>query len=377
MAKSEKMVSVNSERLKFAREHYGLSLDEVADKLNIKRELLEKFEATKRNDSDFPSYAQLEKLSELYDRPLLFFFFSTTPPNDELAVAFRSIEKNIGGKLSIQIRKMIEKANLYRLNLSELYTQQNVPIFEELLSADSVTNANLASWLRKKLNLSLEKQKGFARADSFLEYLREQLYNIGIYVFKDSFREDSVSGLCLYDNKYPVILLNNKTTFNRQVFTIFHEIYHLFNKEMDVYMDKRGEEKACDKFAGEFLIPKNNFDAKLKNVSRYEDMGLIERLADDYTVSAVAIAYRLLSEGHISIDFYLNIQEDRIRRMNNDTAGGNFYFTRISYLGKPYLKHVFNDYYAGRISAVTVGKYTGLKTVHVSRLSSNMLGGEF
>ena len=51
-------------------------------------------------------------------------------------------------------------------------------------------------------------------------------------MFKDSFKADDVSGLCLCDEEYPVILLNNKMSFTRQIFTVFHEIYHLFAKEM-------------------------------------------------------------------------------------------------------------------------------------------------
>lgn len=92
-----------------------------------------------------------------------------------------------------------------------------------------------------------------------LEYIRETLYDLGIYVFKDSFKADDVSGLCLYDNKYPIILLNNKTSFTRQIFTVFHEIYHLFCKETNVYYLDYDNEKACDQFASEFLIPAEDF----------------------------------------------------------------------------------------------------------------------
>jgi len=373
MAKSEKMVSVNGERLKYAREHYGLSLEEVAEKLNLKTDTLKMFE----ENTEVPSYAQLEKLSDFYERPLLYFFFAAPPKSDGIAVAFRRLEKNIGGRISIQIRKMIEKANVYKLNLSEMYADKMLPTFEDLLLADSVTDESLAGWLRIKINLPLEKQKQFAKADSFLEYLRERLYNIGIYVFKDSFKDDSVSGLCLYDAKYPVILLNNKTSFNRQVFTVFHEIFHIFEKEFDIFITDRHEEKACDRFAGDFLIPDEDFETKLKNIENYEDLSLIKRLADEYTVSLEAIAYRLLSKKLISNDFYFSTRDGGIRKMDTGSAGGNFYSTQIAYLGKSYLKRVFGDYYNGRINAAAVGKYTGLKTVHISRLSSNMFGGEF
>lgn len=104
-------------------------------------------------------------------------------------------------------------------------------------------------------------------------------------MFKDSFKADDVSGLCLCDEEYPVILLNNKMSFTRQIFTVFHEIYHLFAKETDVYYTKYEEEKACDQFASEFLVPEVDFEKRIANIAEFENLELIGVLADEYTVS--------------------------------------------------------------------------------------------
>lgn len=374
MARSEKMITISPSRLRYAREYYGLTINDVCLRLKtIKCEDLKNYE----NGVDFPSYSKLEALASLYNRPLLYFFFKSAPTEDKLYVAFRSVENQTGRILDMQIRTMIEKADWYRQNLSDIF-QNNPPVrFTELLWEDKIdTGEKLLCWLREKIELSIDKQKKeFVRVDRFLEYIREQLYNIGIYIFKDSFKSDDVSGLCLYDNNFPVILLNNKTSFTRQVFTIFHEVYHLFCKEADVYYPNHNEEKECDRFASEFLIPSNDFALKLSNYDSLEDENLIEDLAKEYNVSPSAIAYRLLSQGKISKEFYLSIQEDGIRKVNSATSGGNFYFTKMSYLGRPYLKKVFSEYYSGKISVITVGKYTGLKTSHISKLTSNMFGG--
>ena len=165
-------------------------------------------------------------------------------------------------------------------------------------------------------------------------------------------------------------------SFTRQVFTVFHEIYHLFTKETDVYYAKNEEEKACDHFASEFLVPKVDFQARLANVTEFESIELISVLADEYTVSRATIAYRLMKLGKISKSFYARIHVDGVRKANAASASGNFYYTRISYLGAPYLKNVFSGYYTGKIGIADVGRYTGLKVSHISRiLSSNMLGG--
>lgn len=375
MARTEKMTSISSERLKYAREYYGLDVLQVSQKIkSIKPQDLNNYET----GVDYPTYSKLEMLSNFYNRPLLYFFFKSPPQQEPLAVAFRSVENEIGDHCDMQIRTMMEKADFYRLNLQELYNNRNHTQFIMLLENDNIkTDTQLKSWLREKLDLSLEFQKKFLRADQLLEYLREKLFEVGVYVFKDSFRADDVSGLCLYDADFPVILLNNKTSFTRQVFTVFHEIYHLFCKEPDVYLPKMSEEKTCDRFASEFLIPSEDLEKNLKGRRNYEDKEFIDVLAKTYTVSPAAIAYRLKSSGKISREFYLSVQEDGIRKMNSEATGGNFYFTRISYLGKPYLKRIFTDYYQGKINISKVGEYTGLKAAHISKLSSNMFGGGF
>lgn len=374
MSRSEKMVSISPSRLKYAREYYGLSCLDVAQRLKtIKINDLENYE----NGIDYPSYAKLEALAELYNRPLLFFFFKTPPSEEKLSVAFRSVENQTGLVLEMRIRMLMEKADLYRLNLEELMGS-NPPIqFTVQLERSNIDSSQkLLTWLRNELDLPLPKQKQqFQKADELLEYLREKLFNIGIYVFKDSFKTDGVSGLCLYDENYPIILLNNKTSFTRQIFTVFHEIYHLFCKEADVYYPDLDEEKACDKFASEFLIPPDDFANYLTGRDYFEDLTFIQYVASEYTVSPSAIAYRLLTENKISKKFFSSVQKDGIRKMNSATSGGNFYYTKISYLGRPYLKKVFSDYYSGKINISSVGKYTGLKSSHISRLSSNMFGG--
>lgn len=374
MAKSERMTSVTPSRLKYAREYYGLSIEEASKRANVKPEALAAFET----GNEFPTYPMLERLSELYNRPLLFFFFQSEPPQDQLLVEFRSSESQSGRPLEMQVRMMMEKADWYRLQLETLHTDTDTVHFSALLQQNRVeTDQHLIQWLREQLDLPLEKQKTqFRKANELLEYLRDKLYQIGIYVFKDSFKADEVSGLCLYDEDYPVILLNNKMSFTRQVFTVFHEIYHLFTKETDVYYAKNEEEKACDHFASEFLVPKVDFQARLANVTEFESIELISVLADEYTVSRATIAYRLMKLGKISKSFYARIHVDGVRKANAASASGNFYYTRISYLGVPYLKNVFSGYYTGKIGIADVGRYTGLKVSHISRiLSSNMLGG--
>lgn len=374
MARTEKMVTVNPERLKYAREYYGEDLTSVALKTKINFQKLEDFESGK----EYPTYAELTKLSDYYKQPLLFFFFQSVPQNDKMMVAFRGLENSEQRLINKRIREMIEKANIYRLNLEELYEGNEEPRFIDLIENDKVTTNNFSEWLRTQLSISIDSQiKDYNNSSVLLEAFRNNLFNLGIYVFKDSFKDDDVSGLCLFDENRPVILLNNKTTFNRQLFTLFHEVYHIFCRSNDVDFISRNEEQECNAFASDFLIPQKQLLNDLEGIEKIDDL-IIEELAKKYCISKDAIAYKLFKLDKISKSLYAQIHGvfSSIRK-SNASSGGSYYFTKKSYLGEGYINKVYSQYYSGKISISEVGLYTQMRASTAKEFSSKVFGGGF
>lgn len=370
------MVSINSSRLLFARENYNFSIDEVVEKTKIRKEDLLKFE----NGEDFPSYSQLEKLSNLYKQSLFFFFITDQPPQKVSEIAFRDNHFIDYKSLSAKTNEMTDRANIYQVNLQELYEGTNLNSFISLLHHDNVNSSNkLTDWLRKRLPLSLSEQIAVKASHELLELIRDRFYSLGVYIFKDSFKDNSISGLCLYDEHFPVILLNNKTSFTRQLFTIFHEIYHLYLRQGDIDYTRYSEERECNVFASNFLMPSKDFDAYIKDIdfdNNAECITLINALSNRYKTSQEAVMYRLLQKHLITTEFYEAHKktEDQIRNINAASAGGDFYRTRISYLGKAYVHAVFNAYYSGKLSLSDVGTLTNIRQSNVVTLAS-YIGG--
>lgn len=366
----EKMMSIKSNALKNIREYYHVSIKDVSDKTNIKVEALQKYEA----GEDFPSYPQLERLAEYYNKPLFFFFSNSISLESNMQSAFRSLENQSGGFLSKPTRELLEKANMYRINLLELFEEDSHIIFSEVIK-DCRKDDDLINTLRKVLSFDLKKQKEFSYPEDMLEYLRNKLFDNGVYVFKDSFKNDDISGLCIYDDEFPVILLNNKMSFKRQVFTLFHEIYHIYLKEADIDPTSGNEETECNEFASNFLIPIDDLLQQIELIDDIEDLNELDGLAKRYNVSRDALMYKLVKLKYLGHDFWKRNCIGPFR--NSNSSGGNFYYTKISYLGNSYLNKVFKSYYSGGISKTQVGVYTGLKTMHISKLASKMMGGAF
>lgn len=371
---TETLRSVAPYRLRYAREYYALSIQDVAGKTGIDEITLRNYEA----GIEFPAYDTLETLANVYKRPLIFFFFRKEfeDQEDEVCASFRAVEKQSGKPADLSVRLMMEKANLMNLNLRELYEELgndsvSGTFYNRMRQERIESGRDLERWLRNKISLEIQKQ--LRQPYGFLEYIRKVLYDSGIFVHKDS-RNNSVAGLCLYKEDFPVILVNNKMAFTRQIFTVFHEIYQLFIRNTNVYYTE-DEETACDSFAGHLLIPSDDLMMELtkRHCETVDDLGIVEELAALYKVSETTLAFRLREEGRMSDENYEIVLQryDKWIRDNRDGAPffGNFYLTQINYLGKPYLSTVYSNYYKGRISLQHVAKYTGFQVMLASRMT--------
>lgn len=276
------------------------------------------------------------------------------------------------------------------MSVKELYPER-VSILTQRDTFPSDMTA-LCNHIRRLLSFPLSAQKARKSTKVVFEIYRERFYDLGIYVFKDSFRDNSVSGLCINDATHPVILINNSMSFARQIFTLFHELYHLISDTSgaeiirdDFYVAlepaQEQSERSCDIFANTFLIPHDDFVAELAKQPLTEEY--IENLAKLYSVSREAIMYTLLKMRKITSADYDALREifygEAIRNQKqsggNKKSGGNYYSTKLSYLGQRYTGDVFKQYFSGQIDSVRASEMLHSKVDHLPRLEAAFFRG--
>lgn len=380
----EKMTSINPEMLVWARKVSGVTLEEVMEKFGKDR--INAWES----GNDHPTYSQLKNLCLLYRKPVAICFFPEPPKLKNPLGSFRTLPKTIIDNPSKEIIKLIDEARVYQLNLYELFDNVN-PSNNNIskINLNSLDVISISYKLRSLLDVTLDEQKKIKKMEDALEFWRDKFYNIGIFVFKNSFNDDQISGLCLYDSEFPVIYINNSLSFSRQIFTLFHEMYHIISSTsgIDIRDDRdmirnitnqeySNIEKQCNRFAGEFLVPNDDL-LKIINNKLIDDK-LILHLSDLYSVSREVILRKLLDNKKITNDmytekielFYQDYKRKKSIKSEKKESGGMYYNTQAAYIGRNYIKAAFSKYRNYKIDIYQLSKFLNMKVQSVSKLAT-------
>jgi len=335
-----------------------------------------------------PTYIQLEKLAyQVFKRPIAVFFFPKPPTEDSPEKSFRTLPDYEIEELTPNILKLFRQAQAMQINIGELCNGENPAnskILDDVSVSLEVDIKDLVDKIRRYLDIKLEEQKKWKTFDEALKNWRNALEGNGIFIFKEAFKQEEISGFCLYDPKFPIIYINNSMPKTRQIFTIFHELAHLFfktggiDKIRDTFIknlsgELKGIEIFCNQFAADFLVPEEDFNFQIKSLS-IEDASIL-KMSNMYKVSREVILRKLLDKGLVSEDYYKNMAEkwikeakETLEKRRKEKNRGNYYATKAAYLGSHYLNLVFSQFYRKNISLYQIADYLNVKINKVSGL---------
>ena len=358
--------------LRWARERAGLTIDEARTKFPD----IQSWE----EGNSFPTYPQLEHLSEAFRVPVAVFFFPEPPDIPPIRESFRTLPDAQFDALPSAMRFLLRKAKAFQINLAELNEGQNRAerfILRDLQFTPNMNIPAMARRVRLYLGVSIEVQMAWPDRDSAFDSWREVLEQHGIAVFKDAFRNDEYSGFCLFDANFPIIYVNN-TVKARQIFTLFHELSHLLfrtsgintlSDEPDAVLEPHGRhiEILCNRFSAEFLLPQTRFDVDVRGLLPTEETAAV--LSDRYHVSREFIYRRFLDRGDITEEEYQQAAQ-KWAGQRGGGRGGDHYWNKISYLGVNYVNLALSRYHQNRITEEELADYLDIKVRNIPKLES-------
>lgn len=367
----------------------NLSIGEVVerfDRVRVTEEVVRAWEAGESR----PTYLQLERLAyKIYKRPLAVFFFPEPPEEAAAAESFRSLSPEIAAGLSPRMHYLLRRAKALQFSITDLAGDRGsgARFLPDAMQAGAGRSpAAAAAEARRHLGVSLDQQRGWPDMETALKRWREQVEDCGVFVFKDDFKDDEISGFCLHHEAFPLIYINNNQPKSRQIFTLFHELAHILQETggVDFRDDRfpaglsrgaRAVETACNRFAAELLVPARDFR---ELTDRWDAAGIeagIEGLAERYCVSREVVLRRFLDAGRVSQAFYERRVSEWAQASPKKSAGGggDWNFNHNAYMSAAFLKLAFHRYARGRITADQLSDYIGVKAANLGRFEEVFL----
>lgn len=333
---------LNRDNLVTARENAGFSTIEATSKLSkTTKDLVLGWES---GDS-LPTFKQIEKLAKTYQVSPLLLLSPVSLPKQKVIPDFRSGDLTAGkDRINKLVNLVIKRQGWLGERLKALGFGRNKVVGS---GRGLDTPEALAEFVISKLGIDHSTIIGFSGKsgrEKTLKYLvglleKKQVF-VGKTLAEHRLTVKEMRGLFIHNDLAPFIVLNRRDSVSAQIFTLMHEVAHLFRATEGISsvdfrtLDKRyskdvnAEEVFCNATAAAILIP-----ADFITDDGYGEQD-IRSLAAHFNVSNLFVFYRLKSLGKISRrhldvleELFISetaeaVRQKEIRDKNKD--GGNY-----------------------------------------------------
>lgn len=363
-------IAINPELLTWARER--ARLDEFALAKTFPK--LQQWELGEEQ----PTMKQLERFAAKVHVPIGYLFLpqpieETLPIPDFRTVADRSITSPSPDLLDT-IYLCQQRQDWYQ-NHARINAQSPLNFIGSV--SKKHTAVDVANKIHTALDMSTGERQQNANWEAALRYLISKTEAAGILVMisgvvaNNPHRKLDVEefrGFALVDALAPLIFINGSDSKAAQMFTLAHELAHLWLGESGVSDAQTGRtsnhtvERWCNQVAAELLMPmaqtKQAYD---KNEPISEQ---IQRLAKQFKVSTLVALRRIYDVGFITqAELWQHYQEEitRLNALQNNSSGGDFYRTLGARTGKRFARAVISSTLEGNTLFQDAYRLLGVK----------------
>ncbi len=359
-------ININSLMVSWAISRAGFDISNFTFKNPIVKKWIE---GEKR-----PTLKQLEDFCKKVYLPLGYLFLNE-PPQENIPIPFFRTKEKSSFKVSLNIYDTVIRIH-QRQNWLRNYLIENefnplpfIGKFRNNLNIEQIVND-----IRNTLNLEEDWAKKFTNYQSATNHLIEQIEDIGIIVTFNSVVDnnnnrkipiDECRGFVIVDDYAPFMFVNNADFKSAQIFTIFHELVHLWLGQsagfdfQNLLSAEDPIEKLCDQIAAELLVPKKLF------VKIWDANPSIISCSNYFKVSKIVIARRALDNSKLTysqfIDFYNDYKQTEFQKQIKQGGGGDFFANTKKRLSLSFSRHIKNAVNSNQLLFRDAYKLTGLK----------------
>ena len=372
--------------LRWARERVGIDQEELARKMQVTPEVVSEWER-----SGSISMAQVDKLAQRTHTPLGYLYLEE-PPDDHLPIPdFQTRRDESPQHPSPDLLETVYLMQSRQLWMrDELIEYGAEPLgFVGAYGLDS-SPQQVAEAMGDTLRLAHDWASREPSWTAALRSLRDQVESAGVLVVfngivgNNTHRKldrDEFQGFALVDDYAPVVFVNSADFKAAQMFTLAHELAHIFVGEAGVSSFRSFQpsahhtEQLCDRSAAEFLVPADRLRAFWSTDTPAADP--YQSIARQFKVSSLVAARRALDLNLINRDaffrFYNNYKDrERHSSQPSESSGGNFWNTQRWRIGKDFGAAVVRAVREGRLPYREAYRLTGLSGDNLAAMPGKM-----
>ena len=325
-----------------------------------------------------PTLKQLEAYAKATYTPLGYLFLKQ-PPEDRLPIPFfRTGNAQRGRAPSLNLLDTIQAMQRRQDWLRESLAQAGEPILDFVGSARIEEPARgIATRMRQSLGLERNWAQTQQTWTAALDTLRNAIDAVGVVVVTNGVVGNNTHrkldpgefrGFVLVDQHAPLVFVNGADSKAAQMFTLVHELAHLWFGQSAVFdlhelrPSADRTETACNSVAAEFLVAEEELRAAWARVQNQGDP--FNLLARQFKVSAIVAARRALDLQFIPLTDFLTFFRDHLaetaRRKKTKPDGGDFYRTQNVRLGRRFAVALVHAVQEGRLAYREAYGLTGL-----------------
>jgi len=376
--------------LKWARESARIPIEAAAKKVNVKVEKLNAWE----EGFDQPTITQAQSLAKFYKRSFAIFFLPEIPNDFQPLQDYR---REASKPLSTGSVFMIREIQQRQAWISDMFSEsgaEKVPFVGKFNIKN--TPAEVANDILKTLNINPLNYKKNSPLKNWIDCAERN----GIFVSRSSYihsrlklDSDELKGFVIVDQYAPFIFVNSDDWDAPQLFTLVHEIAHIWIAKSGISNITESDAKLkdnlhpvelfCNEAAANALMPETIMNTVTKQTlsSEQELTNLTKRLG----VSTFALLVRSLNMGIIDNDEYQHLrnkadkgfkayvqaQELKAEVQKLKKSGGpNFYVLQAGKNSRLFTQIVLDAYRGGRIEPTQASRLLNVKTNNFSKLEA-------
>ncbi len=365
--------------IKWAREKSHYSLDIAAKKIGILPDKLKEWE----QGLSLPSLTQAKKMSQVYRRSLAIFYLPHPPKDFPVLKDFRTVKGKVpeySPPLVFLIRHIQER----QVWLSQHLRDQGYNKLK-FIGSLSVKSASVKIATKNIINTIWGNERQYSEVldsahnvEVLLTHWINQCEKKGIFISRASNLNSrnpipvkEARGFVISDPYAPFVFINSKDSDNAKLFTLLHELAHLWldisgvpDHFLNSYKSKKSNiESFCNQTAAEILMPQQKIKSfsEVTGFTIQELKEFINKHCKTLKVSSLALLVRLKSLSLIKSQIFEILKTEYIKeseqyrkkreeKIKKTRGGPNSNLLKIYANGESFTKIVFFSYKEGVLS---------------------------